>query len=58
VYVQTYDWRGWDTIKTKAGKVQRVVQQFTPYTWDVFEWGATMTFKRWMAAAFVVAIVC
>ncbi|KAG9300619.1 hypothetical protein G9A89_005219 [Geosiphon pyriformis] len=44
-----YSWRGVKEIPSLKGKVKRTVQQFTPQSWTKFEWGATQSFKNFMA---------
>ncbi|CAG8436546.1 6212_t:CDS:2 [Ambispora gerdemannii] len=47
--VKGYSWRGVKEIPSLKGKVKRTVQQFTPQSWTKFEWGATHSFKNFMA---------
>ncbi|OQV12010.1 Phosphatidylserine synthase 2 [Hypsibius exemplaris] len=47
--MRPYHWRGLWTIPTYQGKLNRIVSQFTPYSWIEFDWRPLSSFKRWMA---------
>lgn len=39
------------------GKLKRAVGQFTPYSWTVYQWGYTESFKRFSFVCVVIVIV-
>ncbi|KAJ3090084.1 hypothetical protein HK102_004705 [Quaeritorhiza haematococci] len=47
--MKQYDWRSIREIPTYRGKVKRALKQFTPHSWTTFKWGATRTFKSFVA---------
>ncbi|KAK9728231.1 hypothetical protein K7432_001176 [Basidiobolus ranarum] len=52
-----YSWRGIKQIPDYRGKVKRTVQQFTPHSWTTFHWGATESFKNYVAVILLLAAV-
>ncbi len=49
IYVRRYDWgRSIWAIPSYRGKLKRMAQQFTPMSWQKFEWDATSSLKRWL----------
>ncbi|XP_033106106.1 phosphatidylserine synthase 2-like isoform X1 [Anneissia japonica] len=53
--IREYEWRGLWNIRSYRGKMVRVIQQFTPYSWTRFDWKPTKSLKRWLA---VIGIMC
>ena len=49
------DWRGLSQHQTLKGKVLRSLQQFTPHTWDKFDWQVTSGPKRFVQCLLLVA---
>ena len=48
---QDYNWTGISAHSTLGGKAKRSLLQFTPYSWDSFEWRAFSTPQRCLQAA-------
>ena len=55
--VKTYSWRGIQDIPSVRGKVKRTLQQFSPYSWTVFEWAPTESWKRYVAVLALLGMV-
>lgn len=60
---QDYNWTGISGHTTLSGKAKRSLLQFTPYSWDNFEWRAFSTPLRCLQASgllivFLVMEVC
>lgn len=53
---QNYNWTGISAQSTLGGKVKRSLLQFTPYSWDTFEWKAVSTPKRCLQATGLLAV--
>lgn len=48
--LRKYDWgKSIWSIPSYRGKLQRMAQQFTPMTFQKYEWDATRSLKRWIA---------
>ena len=45
------------SIPTFSGKFVRFLEQFTPYSWRKFSWGATVSLKRWLAVLGIIFMV-
>ncbi|KAI8869095.1 PSS-domain-containing protein [Ramicandelaber brevisporus] len=58
--VKQYSWRGFFEIQTYRGKIRRTAAQFTPASWTRFEWGATRSFKHFVAVIILVVgfLIC
>ncbi|XP_032222099.2 phosphatidylserine synthase 2 [Nematostella vectensis] len=54
--IKPFHWRGLWNIPSYSGKLKRVAQQFTPYSWTAYDWGATKTLKRWLAVCGITAV--
>ena len=39
------------------GKSKQAVRQFTPYSWENFQWGYTHSFSRFVAVMFTFSLV-
>lgn len=46
--MKPYHWRGMWNIPTYKGKLKRIVQQFSPYSWMEFDWRPTASLTRWI----------
>lgn len=53
---QQYDWRGINQRKGLVAKARRGLLQFTPYSWDDFQWHVFSTPKRCLQCFFPVVI--
>ncbi|CAL2049218.1 unnamed protein product [Caenorhabditis brenneri] len=55
--MRNYHWESIKSIKTNRARFKRVVMQFTPESWNDFDWGSfTQTIKRTMAVYVFVLI--
>ena len=54
--MKPYNWRGMWNIPTFKGKLLRVVTQFTPHDWIIFDWRVTSSLKRWLSMLAIIAI--
>ena len=52
--MKPYNWRGLWNIPTFKGKIQRIINQFSPYDWTEYDWRPTSSLKRWLFAIFMV----
>ena len=53
--MKEYCWRGMASISSYSGKFKRSLQQFTPYSWSVFEWAPKKSFDNYLAVVIFVA---
>uniref|UniRef100_A0A8C0CZW9 Phosphatidylserine synthase n=1 Tax=Balaenoptera musculus TaxID=9771 RepID=A0A8C0CZW9_BALMU len=54
--LKTYKWQGLWNIPTYKGKMQRIVFQFTPYSWVRFEWKPASSLRRWLAVCGIILV--
>ncbi|KAJ1513543.1 hypothetical protein HMI54_014859 [Coelomomyces lativittatus] len=47
--MKTYSWRGIREIPGVRGKMKRAMEQFTPHSWEKFDWGTTKSLKNFLA---------
>ena len=47
--MKDYNWRGIKDIPTTSGKIKRSMAQFTPHSWQSFEWATTKSFRNFVA---------
>jgi phosphatidylserine synthase 2 len=55
--MKQYRWMNVSDIPTVRDKVVRVIQQFSPETWDTFRWHALESPKRWCVVVLVYVCV-
>ena len=53
--MKPYNWRGLWNIPTFKGKIQRIINQFSPYDWTEYDWRPTSSLKRWLFMICLVA---
>lgn len=53
---QDYNWTGVSAETTLRGKAKRSLLQFTPYSWDSFEWQSFSTPKRCLQATGLLSV--
>ncbi|KAK3703282.1 hypothetical protein QZH41_019309 [Actinostola sp. cb2023] len=54
--IKPFHWRGLYNIPTYKGKLKRVAEQFTPYSWTPYDWGATHSLKGWLAVCGIATV--
>ncbi|GFR70841.1 phosphatidylserine synthase [Elysia marginata] len=54
--MKPYHWRGMWNIPTYSGKLKRLAEQFTPYSWTDYDWKPTASLKRWLAMLGVISM--
>ncbi|XP_057317455.1 phosphatidylserine synthase 2-like [Hydractinia symbiolongicarpus] len=52
--MKKYNWRDVLDIPTYSGRLLRLVEQFTPYSWRKFNWNATVSLKRWFTVLLLI----
>ena len=53
--MQPYRWRSVMDIPDLSGKLGRTIAQFTPHSWQSFDWATTRTFKGYLVSLLMVA---
>eukprot|EP00736_Rhodelphis_marinus_P008984 Rmarinus@m.23948 len=48
-----YNWTGVKEIPTMRGKLKRVAEQFTPFSWASYTWAAFHSYKRMLQVIFI-----
>lgn len=56
--MKSYDWVGLDKIRSKTGKVRRIVGQMTPRSWTRYNWDVWSNPKRFGACFFILTLAC
>jgi hypothetical protein len=54
---RTYDWSGLSQQKTVMDKAKRSILQFSPHSWDDFDWQLTSSPKRCFQCLFPVVLI-
>jgi len=53
---KAYDWRGLYNQPDNTSKAQRIIAQFSPYSWVSFHWGITKSLKNWIVVTTIIAL--
>jgi len=53
--MKEYNWRGLWTIPTYRGKIKRIIAQFSPHGWIVFDWNPMSSMERWFAMVCIIS---
>ena len=54
---RNYDWSGLSEQKTVIGKAKRSVLQFSPHSWDDFDWRLTSSPLRCIQCLFPIVLI-
>ncbi len=54
---RSYDWSGLSKQKTVIGKAKRSILQFSPHTWDDFDWRLTSSPLRCIQCLFPIVLI-
>ena len=54
---RNYDWSGLSEQKTVIGKAKRSILQFSPHTWDDFDWRLTSSPLRCIQCLFPIVLI-
>lgn len=54
---RNYDWSGLSEQKTVIGKAKRSILQFSPHSWDDFDWRLTSSPLRCMQCLFPIFLI-
>lgn len=58
IVYQEYDWAGMWKAPNKEGKMwYKVLQQFTPFSYDEYNWDILKDYKRFLSVCIVVGMV-
>ena len=54
---RSYDWSGLSEQKTVMGKAKRSILQFSPHSWDDFDWRLTSSPLRCLQCLFPIVLI-
>ena len=54
---RSYNWSGLSEQKTVMGKAKRSILQFTPHSWDDFDWRLTSSPLRCLQCLFPIILI-
>jgi phosphatidylserine synthase 2 len=55
--MKKYNWAGVKRIHTVKGKVSRLIAQFSPYSWQQYEWDMFANVKNFLFCSFLVMMI-